>query len=159
MTTPVSVYMNVKPGTAVPTGPDCTLIEDPNHPTPLLRAVTIIGNSGTDHGTYSTSTCTAIAYILSTEYTVLVTDLGTSGKQVRVDLTYDDSAVGTTKPLIGPPQFTLIPPLAVSAVAHVVGAIEARIESGVSGEIREEISHIRIVVDSIKETVDKLASR
>lgn len=159
MTTPVSVYMYVNPGTAVPTGPDCTLVEDRNHPTPLLKAVTIIGNSSTDHGSYSTSTCMAIAYILSTEYSVLVTDLGTTGKQVRVDLTYDDSVVGTTKPLIGSPTFTLINPLPLSAIAHAVGAIEARVESGVSSEIREEISHIRIVVDSIKETVDKLASR
>jgi hypothetical protein len=159
MTTPVSVYMYVNPGTAVPTGPDCTLFEDRNHQTPLLKVVTVIGNSATDHGSYSTSSCAAIAYILPAEYSVLVTDLGTTGKQVRVDLTYDDSAVGSTKPLIGSPTFTLIDPLPLSALAHAVGAIEARVESGVSSEIRDEISHIRIAVDSIKETVEKLASR
>lgn len=160
MPTPVSVYMFVTPGTTAPLSPpDVRLVEDPNRPTPSLKIVTVIGSATTDSGTYNITSCTAVAFILPAEYTNLRNLLADSDYQVRVDLTYDSSASGNSKPLIGSPQFSQVPPLAAGAVATAVHAVSERIESGVSAELRDDIRHIRATVDSLKAAVDKLAQR
>jgi hypothetical protein len=38
----------------------------------------------------------------------MCTMLGSTTQQTRVDLTYDNAAVGTSKPLIGGPVFSLV---------------------------------------------------
>ncbi len=157
MTTPVSVYMFVTPGTIAPLSPpDVRLVEDPSRPTPALSIVTVIGSATTDSGTYNIASCTAVVFITSTEYTNLRALLADSGYQVRVDLTYDSGASGNNKPLIGSPTFTQVPLLLPGAIASAVHAVGERIESGVSAELRDDIKHIRATVDSLKIAIDKL---
>ncbi len=160
MPTPVSVYMFVTPGTTAPLSPpDVRLVEDPHRQTPALAVVTVIGSATTDSGTYNITSCTAVAFIVASEYTNLRNLLADSDYQVRVDLTYDSSAAGNNKPLIGSPQFSQVPPLSPGAIASAVHAVSERIESGVSAELRDDIKHIRATVDSLKAAVDKLAQR
>ena len=108
MPSPVSVYMYVQPGTIIPTPPKGRLSQDPARPTPNLISVTVVDNATTDSGTYSTSAHTAICQITATEWANMCTMLGNSSYQTRVDITYDNSASGTTKPLIGGPVFSLV---------------------------------------------------
>ncbi|HTA88426.1 MAG TPA: hypothetical protein VK745_02580 [Polyangiaceae bacterium] len=157
MTTPVSVYMFVTPGTTAPLSPpDVRLPEDPNRQTPALRVVTVIGTATTDSGTYSTTACTAVVFITAAEYTNLRALLADSNYQVRVDLTYDSGASGSSKPIIGSPEFTQVPLLSPGAFAEAVHAVSERIESGVSAELRDDIKYIRATVDSLKLAIDKL---
>ncbi|HWZ89559.1 MAG TPA: hypothetical protein VNW92_11935 [Polyangiaceae bacterium] len=99
--------MIVTPGTHINSSPEyATVYEDPNNQTPDLTAVTAIGNNTSFHGTYSTSTCTAVVYLTSTEYLDLYNKLNSG--TVRIDLTYDSSVSGTTKPVMSAPTFTLV---------------------------------------------------
>jgi hypothetical protein len=157
MTTPVSVYMFVTPGTTAPLSPpDVRMLEDPHRQTPALTVVTAIGTATTDSGIYSASACTAVVFITAAEYTNLRALLADSNYQVRVDMTYDSSASGNNKPLIGSPEFTQVPLLSPGALASAVHAVSERIESGVSAELRDDIKHIRATVDSLKLALDKL---
>jgi hypothetical protein len=99
--------MTVAPGTHINSSPEYgVLYEDPNNPTPALTAVTAIGSNASFHGTYNTSAETSVVYLTSTEYLDLYSKL--QNGTVRVDLTYDSSVSGTTKPVMYVPTFTLV---------------------------------------------------
>ncbi|HEY8945853.1 MAG TPA: hypothetical protein VIM73_16405 [Polyangiaceae bacterium] len=106
MTTAVTMY--VAPGTTIPSSPQSgKLYEDPANPTPNLTMVSVTGGATTNHGTYSTLTKTANSNLTSTDYTNLYNLLlGTS--PVRVDLSYDETASGSNKPITIGPTFTAI---------------------------------------------------
>lgn len=157
MSSPVAIYMYVQPGTLTPVPPRCRLYEDPNRPTPALTLVTVLDNAASDGGSYSTTACQAIVSITATDWANLCTLLADHSQQVRVDMTYDDAAIGTTKPLIAGPTFTAVP-LAGSGllaqVASAVHAVEERVETGVSSDIRADIHHTKTVVDDMAKTLD-----
>jgi hypothetical protein len=99
--------MLVNPGTHINSSPEsATVHEDPNNPTPSLTAVTAIGNNTSFHGTYSTSACTSTVFLTSTQYLDLYNKLNSGN--VRIDLTYDSSVSGTTKPVMSAPTFTQV---------------------------------------------------
>jgi hypothetical protein len=105
MTTAVTMY--VAPGTHIASSPQSgRLNEDPAKPTPTLKSVTVFGGATSDHGTYSTSLCTAICNITSAEYTNLYSLLYSAPHQVEVNLCYDETAPGTNKPITSGPTFT-----------------------------------------------------
>jgi hypothetical protein len=106
---PVSIYMYVQPGTLTPVPPTARLYEDPNRATLVLTLVTVLDNATSDHGSYSTSADQAIVAITATEWTAMTALIADNSQQVRVDMTYDSSATGTTKPLIAGPTFTAVP--------------------------------------------------
>jgi hypothetical protein len=152
MTMPVSLYMIVAPGTHVSTNPEyAPLFEDPNHQTPALTAVTVIGNQTTFHGTYSTSAFTATAFVTNGNYQDLVAKIAAG--TVRVDITYDSSVAGNTKPLLSEPVYTNVTPEMyfhpIQHIAHSIGALEHRLESGVSAELRDDIKFIRKAVEEL----------
>jgi hypothetical protein len=105
MTTALTMY--VAPGTHIPSSPQSgRMNEDPSNPTPNLKAVTVIGGATSDHGTYSTTLCTATCNITSTEYSSLYSLCFSAPDQVQVDLSYDETAPGTSKPITVGPTFT-----------------------------------------------------
>jgi hypothetical protein len=162
MSTPVIVYMYVRPDTLPPVAPKCRLSEDPNRPTPLLTQVTVLDNATSDSGTYSTSTFQAVASITAAEWANMCTLINNKTQQTQVTITYDDSISGTSKPLIGGPVFTAVPLAHEGLLAHVANAIHAaeeRVESGVSGELREDIKHTRATVDSLAATVAAIKAK
>jgi len=151
MATPVSVFMLVQPGTIVPTPPKGRLYEDPDRPTPSLTLVTVL-DSTSNGGTYSTLACQAIVTVTADRWADMCTKLNDHSQQTKVDLTYDSSAAGTNKPLIDGPYFSLVP-LGSNILSHVAAAIHAveeRVETGISGDIRDEIRHTKNTVDNIQ---------
>ena len=167
MPTPVALFMYVQPGTIVPTPPKGRLAEDPNRPTPLFTLLTVVCSTS-DSGTYSTIACSAIAVVTAAEWASMCDKLNDHTQQVKVEIVYDNSAAGTNKPLIGPPVFSMVP-FTTNLLGHVAAAIHAvedRVESGVSGEIRDDIRHTKNTVDnisgsltSIKNTVESIKAK
>jgi hypothetical protein len=149
MTTPVSLYMIVAPGTHINTSPEYAILnEDPANPTPTCTVITAIGNATAFHGTYNKSGCTAIMFLTSTQYLDLCTKLDSG--TVRVDFTYDDSASGNTKPILGTPTFTIVTEeLFNSPLAHLLKAVDERVHSGVSADLRADIKFIRRAVEEL----------
>lgn len=152
MTTPVSLYMIVAPGTHINPSPEYAVLnEDPAHPTPTCTTITAIGNATAFHGTYSTSACTAVFFLTQTQYLDLCSKLSTN--TVRVDLTYDSSVSGSTKPILGVPTFTIVTSeFYLSPLAHIAKSIKAldeRVQSGVSAELHEDIKFIRKAVEEL----------
>jgi len=107
MPTPVNTFMYVRPDTLPPFPPKCVLSEDPNRPTPSLTQVTVVRKTS-DGGTYGTLTCQAVTTITASEWDTMCTMLNNHTGQVQVGITYDSSASGPNKPLIGGPTFTLV---------------------------------------------------
>ena len=169
MPTPVSIFMYVQPGTLTPVPPKCALAEDPNRPTPLLTLMSVVDNATSDHGTYSTTACQAVAGIIATEWATMCALIADHTHQVKVDITYDNSVSGTNKPLIGGPRFSAVPLLAPGLLGHIASAVHAaeeRVESGVSSELREDIRHtkaavdgITLALDGIKTTLDSIKAK
>jgi len=105
MTTALTMY--VEPGLHIPSSPQSgKLVEDPSNPTPNLTAVTVTGGATTDHGTYNVLSKTASCSLTSTDYTSLYNLLYSAPNQVRVDLSYDETASGNNKPITVGPTFT-----------------------------------------------------
>jgi len=156
MSSPVAIYMYVQPGTLTPVPPRCRLYEDPNRPTPVLTLVTVLDNAASDGGTYSTTACQAIVSITAADWANLCTLLADHSQQVRVDMTYDNAATGTNKPLIAGPTFTAVPLTGgiLAQVANAVHAVEERVETGVSGDVRDDIHHTRTLVDNMAKALD-----
>jgi hypothetical protein len=154
--------MYVRPDTLPPVAPKCRLSEDPNRQTPLFTQITLFDNATSDSGSYSTSTFQAVASITATEWANMCAMVNNKTQQTQVTITYDDSIVGTTKPLIGSPVFTLVPLAHEGLLAHVASAIQAaeeRVESGVSSELRDDIKHTRATVDSLAATVAAIKAK
>jgi hypothetical protein len=149
MTTPIAIYMIVAPGTHINKTPEYAVLhEDPTHPTPSCTTITVIGNAAAFHGTYSTSACSSVMFLTVTQYLDLCTklDAGT----VRVDFTYDDSVSGTTKPILDTPTFTNVTEeLLGSPLAHILKAVDERVVSGVSADLRADIKFIRKAVEEL----------
>jgi hypothetical protein len=152
MTTPVSLYMIVAPGTHINPSPEYAVLhDDPAHPTPTCTTVTAIGNATAFHGTYSMSSCTAVFFLTQTQYLDLCSKLSTN--TVRVDFTYDSSVVGNTKPILDVPTFTIVTddfylsPLAY--IAKSIKALDERVQSGASAELHEDIKFIRKAVEEL----------
>ena len=102
-----ALYMIVAPDTHISPSPEyAVLAEDPANPTPNCKAITVIGNATAFHGTYNTSADTAVMFLTVTEYTDLLNKLNAG--TVRVDFTYDETASGSTKPILGTPTFTVL---------------------------------------------------
>jgi len=162
MSSPISLLMYVRPDTLPPVAPKCRLSEDPNRPTPHFTQITLFDNATSDSGSYSTSTFQAVASITAAEWTNMCTLVNNKTQQTQVTITYDDSISGTTKPLIGSPVFTAVPLVQEGLLAHVANAIHAaeeRVESGVSGDLREDIKHTRETVDSLAATVAAIKAK
>lgn len=105
MTTPLVMY--VTPGTHIASSPQSgSLPEDPSNPTPSLIKVNVAGGATSNHGTYSTVTKTANCNLTSTDYTTLYNLLYSAPNQVRVNLSYDETASGNNKPITVGPTFT-----------------------------------------------------
>ncbi len=107
MTTALVMY--VEPGLHIPSSPQSgKLLEDTSNPTPSLTAVGVVGGATSDHGTYSTTTKQATCALTSADYTTLYNLLYSAPNQVRVNLSYDETAPGTSKPITVGPTFTAI---------------------------------------------------
>jgi hypothetical protein len=161
MPTPVSTFMYVRTDTLPPVPPKCLLSEDPHRLTPSLTQVTVLEKTS-DSGNYSTSACQAIAIITASEWTDMCNKLADHTHQVQVTITYDSSASGTNKPLIGPPTFTLVPLLEGGLLGHIASAVHAaeeRLETGVSSDVREDIKYTRNAIDGIQATLDSIKAK
>lgn len=148
--------MYVQPGTITPVPPKARLYEDPNRATPLLTMVTVM-DSTSDGGTYSTTACQAIVTVTAAEWAAMCGLIADHSHQVKVDITYDDSAIGTNKPLIGPATFSGVPYAGsgiLAQVASAVHAVEERVETGVSSDVRDDIHHTRTLVDNMAKALD-----
>ncbi len=107
MTTALTMY--VTPGLHIPSSPQSgKLLEDPSNPTPSLTAVSVTGGTTTPHGIYNIVSKTATCALTSTDYTTLYNLLYSAPNQVRVDLSYDETASGNSKPITVGPTFTAI---------------------------------------------------
>jgi hypothetical protein len=162
MPTPVSLIMYVQPGTLPPVPPKCRLSDDPNRQTPLLTLITVVDNAPSDSGTYSTIACQAVCAITAAEWTHMCTLINDHSHQVQVTIVYDSSAAGSNKPLIGGPVFTAVPPLQgglIAQVANAIHAAEERVESGVSGDVRDDIKNTRSAVTEIKALLDAIKAK
>jgi hypothetical protein len=144
-----SIYMIVAPGTHISPSPEyAVLAEDPSLPTPNCKAITVIGNATAFHGTYNVSGCTAVMFLTVAEYTDLLNKLNL--ETVRIDFVYDETAVGNTKPILGTPTFgPASEDMVRSPVAHIAHAIEQRVSSGVSAELREDIRFIKAGIEQL----------
>lgn len=149
MITPVAVYMIVAPGTHINKSPEYAILyEDPAHPTPACTTITVVGNATAFHGTYSKSSCTAVMFLTVTQYLDLCAKLESG--TVRADFSYDDSVSGNTKPILGDPTFTIVTQeLFGSPLAHILKAVDERVISGVSSDVREDIKFIRKAVEEL----------
>ena len=105
----VPLFMYVEPSNPSPVPPKCRLYEDPNRQTALLTMLTIVDNATVDSGTYNTAACQAILLITATDWATMSALLADNSQQTRVDITYDSSGSGLTKPLIGNPVFSHTP--------------------------------------------------
>ena len=147
----VQLTMFVTPGTTIlKTYTHATLVEDPNRPTPLLTAVTVIDNAPNVPSTYNKTAHTALLSITVTDFDNLA-DLLASG-QVEIDITYTD---GTSPCPITYHNFSLAPPPAMSV--SPLHALAERVETGVSAELANDIRSIKTDVSEIKARVQKLA--
>lgn len=100
--TPVTVTMNVAPGTVCRTSPAyCIANEDPIHPTAMFIAATLL-TSTVLHSTFNASGHTAILIFTAADYTTAASVINAPGTHT-ITVTYDNDTVGNTKAVIGSP--------------------------------------------------------
>jgi hypothetical protein len=150
------VHMYVAPCYLSPTASSATLPEDRSRPTPALTVVTVI-DSIVLTSTYNNISDTAILFITKQEYLNLAAIL--SECEARIDITYTDTPDSSPK-VVTYHAFNKAEPASIGASsAGLVYAIEQRLESGVSHEIRNDIRMIKAEVSDIKAAVQTLLSR
>ncbi len=104
---PVTVSMNVTRGTTVGTGQTgVDMIGDPSSPNPNFVATRAVLSGATQN--FDITRKSATLSLSPSQWAQLVADLNAPGRQTRITLTYDPTAVlSIWKPLVGSPAFSL----------------------------------------------------